>query len=105
MPIKKTGTLKTLLRNIPNSITTGPDIRFHVTISENLLPISYDAGQIGLLLKNVLSNAVEAMPEGGIITLEATNLPSDTGKKTSSASAEKQQLCEDFHSGPGCRHF
>ncbi len=83
MPIKKTGALKTLLHNIANSITTGPHIRFHITISENLRPISYDAGQIGSLFKNVISNAVESMPEGGIITLAATNFPSHTENKPS----------------------
>jgi signal transduction histidine kinase len=47
----------------------------HVTVSEqyaaNLPPISADDGQVQQALLNVLLNAVQAMPEGGTLTVSA----------------------------------
>lgn len=49
----------------------------HVTIVEQwadeLPPISVDAGQVQQALLNVLLNAIQAMPEGGTLTVRATS--------------------------------
>ncbi len=45
------------------------DITFSVVLSEKDLVIKADAGQIGQMLINLVTNAVDAMPDGGSLTV------------------------------------
>jgi len=50
-------------------------IRPEVRISEDIWPINGDHGQLRTVLRNIFYNAAEAMPDGGTLTIEATNCP------------------------------
>lgn len=48
------------------------DVKLSVEIQDDLPPISMDASQLVIAMSNIIENALEAMPNGGNLTLRAT---------------------------------
>lgn len=61
-----TDKLKYVQKNLP------PDIQLEFTIEENLPRINVDGEQIQIVLENLISNSVNALPEGGVISISIT---------------------------------
>ncbi len=74
IPVAEVGPLKTLLKNASRLIPADGGFSLKESISEDLWPVSYDRHQLGAALRNVVTNAVEAMPGGGTLEISATNL-------------------------------
>jgi two-component system, cell cycle sensor histidine kinase and response regulator CckA len=55
----------------------GAQVTINLTIADDLLSAEIDSGQIGHALHNILLNARQAMPEGGIIDVRAENVEVD----------------------------
>jgi PAS domain S-box-containing protein len=72
-PVKKTTSIKELVRDSAVFALRGSNVRCHFYVPENLWPVDVDAGQISQVINNVIINADQAMPEGGIITVRAEN--------------------------------
>ena len=73
-PVRRVVSVVELVTDAVHLARTGSSIRIEVTIEEGLLPAQVDPGQIGQVLHNILINAREAMPGGGIIEVRAENL-------------------------------
>ena len=50
-------------------------------MTKDLWQVEADEGQIGQVVHNLVINAIQAMPEGGVIEIEAENVPPDEPKK------------------------
>lgn len=50
-----------------------PDVRFEVRLDEGLLPVKGSRGHLSKTVMNLLLNAAEAMPGGGVVTITTTN--------------------------------
>ncbi len=72
-PVKKAVAIGDLLREWAAFATRGSKARCEVEIASDLWPVEIDAGQIGQVVHNLVINAVQAMPSGGIIRLRAEN--------------------------------
>ena len=53
---------------------SGSKIKAHYQITEHLWAVSIDEGQISQVIHNLVINAKQAMPSGGIIEIIAENV-------------------------------
>lgn len=74
IPEFKIDSLPALIQETVQSFDAPDNIRLEITIAPELYPVKMDAAQIRQVINNLLNNAREAMPEGGVIRLEAENL-------------------------------
>jgi len=72
-PVKKWVNLAELIRNSAVFSLRGSNVRCDFSISENLLPVEADEGQIGQVINNLVLNADHAMPEGGVVKINVDN--------------------------------
>jgi signal transduction histidine kinase/CheY-like chemotaxis protein len=73
-PVKKATCLADLLRESADLALAGSKARCDFSLPEDLWAAEVDAAQIGQVISNLLINADQAMPEGGIIKVQAENL-------------------------------
>ena len=73
-PVRRLVSVAKLVMDAVHLARAGAQTSIDVGISEDLRFAEVDAGQIGQVLHNILLNAREAMPEGGIIEVHAQNI-------------------------------
>jgi PAS domain S-box-containing protein len=73
-PIKKITNLADLLLESANLALAGSKSRANFSLPANLWPVEVDAGQIDQVISNLLINADQSMPAGGIIEVRAENV-------------------------------
>lgn len=69
-----------LLRNTCASTLFPKSVTFEYRVPDFAVPVRANKVQINILLKNLIKNSLEAMPDGGIITLEAGIVEKDAAK-------------------------
>ena len=72
-PIKQTASLTELLEETATFALRGSTARLQLRLAENLWPAEFDRGQISQVINNLVLNANQAMPQGGVITIVAEN--------------------------------
>jgi len=73
LPIKETTSLASVIRDSCDFALRGSNVLCHLSVPEDLWPVEADVGQISQVLNNLMINAKEAMPNGGIVELVAEN--------------------------------
>jgi PAS domain S-box-containing protein len=73
-PVKKLVNLVELIKNSATFSLRGSNVRCDFSISEDLLSVDVDEGQIGQVINNLVLNADHAMPEGGMIEICSDNV-------------------------------
>lgn len=73
-PMKKTIALENLLRQTVEGNLHGKPVTACFVFDPRLALIEADSEQMGQVVRNVVTNAVEAMPEGGHLYIEAANV-------------------------------
>jgi len=73
-PTRTTTALGPLLREWVDFALMGTDVTANLTVDPGLWLCDCDVGQIGQVMNNLLINARQASPEGGIVTVLASNL-------------------------------
>jgi len=76
-PWRKLTFLTPLLKRAADFSLVGTAVRFSYLIPDDLWPVNIDEGQIWQVIRNLVMNAGEAMPAGGIITVTAENVNID----------------------------
>ena len=72
-PVKETASLSEVIRESGNFVLKGSNVRCDFTIPENIWPAEIDVGQISQVTQNLIINADQAMPDGGVIKIEVEN--------------------------------
>ena len=81
VPVKKTSSLNELIRESFAFSLRGSNISPRISLPDDLWRIDADMVQIGQVINNLAINAVQAMPEGGVVDVTCDNLEI-TGKGT-----------------------
>lgn len=76
-PIKKAASMSEVLAETSLFTLRGSNVRCDVRISDGLWAVEMDEGQISQVIQNLVMNAAQAMPDGGIVTLSAENVEID----------------------------
>ncbi|MEA1927192.1 MAG: PAS domain S-box protein, partial [Candidatus Auribacterota bacterium] len=74
-PLNIAGLIEEVINVI--KVSLGKDIDFQITISPDLSNILGDRGQCHQVIMNLCINACEAMPDGGVLTVRASNFSPD----------------------------
>ena len=74
-PIKKVVPLEKLLQESLDLALHGTKVQTRLNIQAGLHAIEADEGQMNQAFNNVIINACQAMPGGGVLTVEAENAP------------------------------
>jgi len=73
-PLRKTVTIAPFLRDIVELFLSGSNVRCEFELSDFLWPLKIDVGQMQQVIRHLIMNAQEAMPEGGTILVRAENV-------------------------------
>ncbi|HBM16057.1 MAG TPA: hypothetical protein DD381_06930 [Lentisphaeria bacterium] len=74
LPVKKRQYLFPFIKETTEFIITGKNIDCKFNFPKNLFACYFDKNQIGQVLDNIVLNAIQAMPNGGTITISAKNI-------------------------------
>src|ERR1017187_4781063 len=73
VPIRKPAFLSGVIQESGRSALSGSGVRGEFSLVEDLWPAEVDEGQIGQVIRNMVLNAREAMPNGGVVSIRAEN--------------------------------
>jgi CheY-like chemotaxis protein len=77
-PVRAAVLLPEMLRQTAEFTVRGSRVKCEFSLPENLWAIHADKGQLGQVVQNLVLNAVQAMPTGGVIRIGARNVPAGT---------------------------
>jgi two-component system cell cycle sensor histidine kinase/response regulator CckA len=73
-PVKKRLDLGPVLRTAASFALRGSKVSCEYELPSDLWPVHVDEGQIGQVIQNLVLNAVQAMPDGGLLRISAENV-------------------------------
>lgn len=87
-PVKKKAPLAEIVNECCRYTLKNPAVRCEIALDKSLWPVDVDRGQISQAIQNLLANAEQSMPQGGVIRIAAQNknleeehsLPLERGK-------------------------
>jgi PAS domain S-box-containing protein len=72
-PVKKIVEISGLLKEAVGFALRGANVRCDFALADDLWPVEADEGQLVQVIHNLALNAVQAMPDGGTVTIGARN--------------------------------
>jgi nitrogen-specific signal transduction histidine kinase/ActR/RegA family two-component response regulator len=91
-PVKKRVSIAHLVHESVSLALGGSNVQGAVVLPDNLHDIEADEGQISQALNNIIINALQAMPDGGKLSIDAANITLDGKNKMGLASGEYVRL-------------
>jgi signal transduction histidine kinase/CheY-like chemotaxis protein len=79
VPVRRTVSVARLVKDAIDLARAGANVSIDSNIADDLWPAHIDVTQIGDALHNILLNARQAMPDGGIIEVRAENVITEAG--------------------------
>jgi CheY-like chemotaxis protein len=73
-PIKQAASITEVIKDSCDFALRGSKVRCEHSFPEVLWPVEIDVGQISQVIQNLIINAEQAMPQGGVIRLSVENL-------------------------------
>jgi signal transduction histidine kinase/ActR/RegA family two-component response regulator len=73
-PVKQITSIEEIIRESAGFALRGSKVRCEFSFPEDLYRVEVDIGQISQVVNNLMINANQAMPDGGVITIGAENL-------------------------------
>jgi PAS domain S-box-containing protein len=79
-PIKEDASIKELVMESANFVLRGSNVSCSSSFADDLLVLEVDKGQISQVIQNLILNAVQAMPEGGVVAVTVENTVLNLGE-------------------------
>ncbi len=76
-PVKKTASIVQLITDSAGFMLRGSNVKCEFNLQKELWPVDVDEGQMSQVINNLIINADQAMPDGGIISVTARNMEVD----------------------------
>ena len=73
-PIKEASSLEEMVRSSTEFTLSGAKVQSHIDFDKGLWMAEVDKGQLRQVINNVVLNAVEAMPNGALLTVKGENV-------------------------------
>ena len=73
-PVKAAASIRDLLKECADFALRGSNVRCELLIREEVWSVEIDQGQIAQVAHNLLINAIQAMPQGGVVLVRAHNV-------------------------------
>ena len=79
-PVRRLASVSELLTDVASFVLSGTGVRPELILPPGLWSCEVDAGQLSEVFNNIIINAQQAMPGGGVVTIAAENvhLPDDS---------------------------
>ena len=77
-PVKEMASLQEVIRDSANFVLHGENVSCNYHFDEDLWLADIDKGQISQVIQNIIINAKQAMPNGGVINVECENILSSS---------------------------
>lgn len=72
-PVKSLESVEKIIKESATFVSHGSNVKCCYNFDKDLWPAEIDAGQVGQVIQNIIINAIQAMPDGGTITLDCHN--------------------------------
>ncbi len=82
-PVRKATSLSAVIQEAVRPALSGSRVRCEFLLADDLWLAEVDEGQIGQVIRNLVLNAREAMPQGGVVSIRAENLVRGSPEKPS----------------------
>jgi len=76
-PIKEVTSLEQVIRDTAQFVLSGSSVRCNFEIQSDMWNCEVDVGQMSQVFQNLIINAAQSMPHGGVITIKAENFVYD----------------------------
>jgi PAS domain S-box-containing protein len=73
-PVKEVASIRAIIEDTVGFCLSGSNATYSLELPDDLLAVNIDKGQIDQVINNLLLNALQAMPSGGMITVKAENV-------------------------------
>lgn len=73
-PVKELASLADIIRDSATFNCRGSQVRAEFDLAQDLWPAEVDTGQISQVIQNLIINAVQAMPSGGMVQVRGENI-------------------------------
>lgn len=97
LAVRRLAVLTKLIQDSVRPALSGSNVRAEFTLAEALWPTEVDEGQIGQVVRNLVLNAREAMPQGGVVLVRSENVCLDGGDQSSLPPGEYVQVSITDH--------
>ncbi|MBU0728157.1 MAG: PAS domain S-box protein [Proteobacteria bacterium] len=75
-PVKKTASIGDIIKESADFILRGSNVACQYSIPDDLWLVDIDTSQMSQVIQNIIINADQAMPEGGVVTVLCDNVQS-----------------------------
>ena len=72
-PIRRPSSLAEIVQESASFVLSGANVRVETRVAADLWPAEVDPGQISQVIQNLVMNAMQAMPSGGIVHISLDN--------------------------------
>jgi len=91
-PVRTVAALPGIITEVTEFALSGSNVRCRYSFADDLMPVSVDASQFSQAIRNLVINAIQAMPDGGLIDILARNVVVHEGEVAMLAEGDYVQI-------------